>query len=414
MHGNLPWFCSNGYATVFSSRRSMARMPRIVDFQSADEPRDVVHQIVQTLAEGKLVGLPTETGYVAAAHSLHSAGPERLAAVRRQLGSPRLVMVLKHPQESLDFVPQMGPLGRKLTRRFWPGPVTLLFEEPGESSASESSRRGDSSARGLAGALPASVHRELVSADGLALRVPAHELTWSVLRLLPSPLLAAGENHVTGGCYATAGALAAAACDALEMVVDAGPPRYDRPTTLVRVGRDKWDVASEGVVTRRTLNRLAGKMYLFVCTGNTCRSPMAEGIFRKLLSERLKCPEDELVDRGYMIASAGVAAAPGNPPSPEAVEILVDRGVDLRGHESQPVTPQLLSQADQIFTMTRSHRDFLVREFPEAASRVKLLARDGSDIIDPIGSGIEEYRRCADQIEADLKHIVADLPAPRN
>src|SRR5579863_9390616 len=126
-------------------------------------------------------------------------------------------------------------------------------------------------------------------------------------------------------------------------------------------------------------------MYLFVCTGNTCRSPMAEGIFRKLLSERLSCPEDELVDRGFMVASAGVAAAPGNPASPEGVEILVDRGVDLRGHESQPVTAQLLSQADQIFTMTGSHRDFLVREFPETASRVRLLARDGSDIIDPIG-----------------------------
>jgi protein-tyrosine phosphatase len=140
---------------------------------------------------------------------------------------------------------------------------------------------------------------------------------------------------------------------------------------------------------------------------------MAEGIFRKLLSERLNCPEDELVDRGFMVASAGVAAAPGNPASPEGVELLIDRGVDLRGHESQPVTPQLLSQADQIFTMTRSHRDFLVREFPDTASRVKLLARDGSDIIDPIGSGMEEYRRCAEQIEADLRQIVADvLPLP--
>jgi protein-tyrosine phosphatase len=138
---------------------------------------------------------------------------------------------------------------------------------------------------------------------------------------------------------------------------------------------------------------------------------MAEGIFRKLLSEKLKCPEDELVDRGFMVTSAGVAANVGSPPSPEGVEILSGRGVDLRGHESQPVTPQLLSQADHIFTMTRSHRDFLVREFPESAPRVKLLARDGSDIIDPIGSGLEEYRRCAGQIEADLQRIVSELPA---
>jgi protein-tyrosine phosphatase len=64
--------------------------------------------------------------------------------------------------------------------------------------------------------------------------------------------------------------------------------------------------------------------------------------------------------------------------------------------------------------MTRSHRDLLVREFPEAAPRVELLARDGSDIIDPIGSGIDEYRRCANQIEADLQHVVAEIPVPGN
>jgi protein-tyrosine phosphatase len=151
-------------------------------------------------------------------------------------------------------------------------------------------------------------------------------------------------------------------------------------------------------------------MYLFVCTGNTCRSPMAEGLFRKLLAERLKCPEDELVDRGFMVASAGVAAAHGSPPSPEAVEILADRGVDLRGHESQPVTAQLLSQADHIFTMTRSHRELLVRDFPEMAESVRLLARDGADVIDPIGAGLDEYRRCADQIEQYLQGIMAELP----
>ena len=308
----------------------------------------------------------------------------------------------------------MGLLGRKLTRRFWPGPVTLLFE-----------RSDDAAQNGLASALPASVSRELYAANGLALRLPAHELTWSVLRLLPSPLVATGENHgadhhavenqtgenrMGGTCYATAAALAAAAGDALDMVVDVGAPRYDLPTTLVRVGHDRWEVVSEGVASRRTLNRLAGNMYLFVCTGNTCRSPMAEGLFRKLLSEKLKCPEDELVDRGYMVVSAGVAAAPGQPPSPEGVEILGERGVDLRGHESQPVTPQLLSQADHIFTMTRSHRDLLVREFPDTASSVRLLARNGSDVIDPIGSGMEEYRRCADQIETELQRIVTELP----
>jgi protein-tyrosine phosphatase len=341
--------------------------------------------------------LPTETGYVAAALPLEGGAVARLAALGRRLERPRLLLALKNPLESLDYLPNMGPLGRKLTRRFWPGPVTLLFEESVES--------------GLVGALPEGVGQALCDAGGLGLRVPSHEFVWSVLRLLTAPLAVTEEANAAATIFNSAAGLATAAGDDLAFVVDAGAPRHDLPTSLVRIGPQKWDVAREGVATRRTLNRLAGSMFLFVCTGNTCRSPMAEGLFRKMLADRLKCSEDELVDRGYMVVSAGVAAGPGSPPSPEAVEILSEQGVDISGHASQPVTPQLLSQADQIFTMTRSHREILVREFPEVAPRVRLISRNGPDIIDPIGAGLKEYRRCADQIEKYVQEILAELPA---
>jgi protein-tyrosine phosphatase len=374
----------------------MPRIPKIVDYHAADDPRDLIHQIVQGLAEGEVIGLPTETGYVAAAHALQTPAGERLARIRERRGMPQAVLALKNPLESLDYVPHMGELGRKLIRRFWPGPVTLLFDDPLD--------------QGLGGALPAAIRRELSVETGLALRVPAHELIWNVLRLLPAPLIVTGETAGSKSRFPTAAGLAEFVAEDLSVVVDAGPCRYDQRTTLVRVKREGWDVVQQGVASTRTLNRLAGNMYLFVCTGNTCRSPMAEGLFRKLLAERLHCQEDDLVDRGFMVVSAGVAAGPGSPPSPEAVEILKTRGVDIRSHESQPVTPQLLSQADQIFTMTRSHRELLLQEFPEAAPRVRLLARDGSDVIDPIGAGLEEYRHCAEQIERYLHDVVAELP----
>jgi protein-tyrosine phosphatase len=136
---------------------------------------------------------------------------------------------------------------------------------------------------------------------------------------------------------------------------------------------------------------------------------MAEGLFRKVLGERLKCSEDELFDRGFMVASAGLSAHPGAPASPEAVALLTRRGIDLSGHASQPITDRLLDQTDHIYTMTAAHREALLSVRPDLHERVQLLARDHSDISDPIGGSFEVYEACQREIESHVTAIVNDL-----
>jgi protein-tyrosine phosphatase len=372
----------------------MARMPQILQLNGAEDPRDLVHRAVQQLAEGRLVGLPTETQYTVAAFALAKRAAE-LAEIGSALRADQPSLALKNQWEALDYLPMMPSLGRKLMRRFWPGPVTLLFDPPGD--------------EGILRALPAPTSSMLCRTGRFALRLQTHELVLAIMQLLPAPLVLMGETADAGPTRGPS-ELVSAVGDRLDLMIDAGPGRYAQPTSLVSVSRERWKVERASIVTERTLARLAGNLYLFVCTGNTCRSPMAEAIFRRLLAERLRCSEDDLVDKGYIVASAGMSAGLGSPPSPESVEILRDRGIDLRGHESQPVTGQLVAQADWIFTMTRGHRDYLLRDFPEAAERVRLLSREGQDVIDPIGAGIEEYRRCAAQIEQCLGPILAEIP----
>jgi protein-tyrosine phosphatase len=350
---------------------------------------------VQLLVAGHIVGFPTETVYAACAHALVGSAVEHLnRKPRGKTDHPALV--LKGLQEALDYVPHMDALGQRLARRCWPGPVTLAFDLKPDA--------------GLFSALSAEARRALAPDSRLWIRVPAHECIQEVLRLMPAPLVAASECHEHP--LLTAASLVDDFGSAVELVIDDGECRYGQPATVVGVSNGSWSVIRPGVVTETMIGRLASEVFLFVCTGNTCRSPLAEGFFRKMLADRLKCREDELADHGYMVLSAGMAAEPGLPAAHESIEVAARYGVDLRAHESQPVTQRLLEQADQIFTMTRGHRESILGAYPHLGDRVELLARDGTEIPDPIGLGEEEYEQCRAEIDRNLKIILGTLPLP--
>ena len=148
---------------------------------------------------------------------------------------------------------------------------------------------------------------------------------------------------------------------------------------------------------------------LFVCTGNTCRSPMAEWLCRKLLAERLGWPIHELEDRGVIVLSAGIAALGGGRPAGEAVEAMAALGLDLNQHETQPLDDSLVRQADVIFAMTQSHRQGIIGQWPSAMERTRLLSASGEDIPDPIGGPTERYEVCARQIRIELETHLPEL-----
>jgi protein-tyrosine phosphatase len=197
--------------------------------------------------------------------------------------------------------------------------------------------------------------------------------------------------------------------DQVQLVLNDGRSRLGQPSTVVRVEQNDLRVLRQGVVSESTLRRLASFIILLVCTGNTCRSPMAEAICRKLLAKRLGCTVAELGDRGVLVMSAGLSAMMGSRATPEAVEVVRPMGIDLADHASQPLTQQLVRHADVIWTMTRSHRRAIVEQWPESASRTAVLCRDQADVADPIGGPIEFYQQCAGQIEAELKVRIAEL-----
>lgn len=130
------------------------------------------------------------------------------------------------------------------------------------------------------------------------------------------------------------------------------------------------------------------KRVLFVCTGNTCRSPLAEVIFRALAGKM-----------NLQVSSAGTYAVPGLPASRYSQSLAQERGLDLDQHRSRPLLLQELEQADWVFAMSRSHLADVLDLCPEAKGKAFLVSHlspsqslRGRDIADPYGGGLKDYR----------------------
>jgi len=370
--------------------------PMVIDLRRTEDTRDVVHRAVQALAEGRAVAFPTETDYVIAAAARSVDAADRLRGLAApHPDEPLLTLALKSADEVLDWAPAMPPIGRRLSRRCWPGPVSMLVP--------------DDHIESLVYRLPEASRRAIVTAGRLRLRIPGHPMLAECMKMLAGPVLLAEPGD---GPAVTAADVMARADGVVAIVLDDGRTRYAQPVSTIAVEDNSFRMVRQGVVAEETVRRLSSLMVLFVCTGNTCRSPMAEGLFRQMVAERLGCRPEDLDAHGVIVGSAGVAAWGGGRASSGALETMAECGIDLTGHESQPLTESLVRQADVIWTMTNAHRAAILAQFPEAADRVAVLSPDRADVADPIGGPVEAYRQCAGQIRAHLEVRIATLGLP--
>ncbi len=368
---------------------------------------------VTALVRGGVVALPTDTLYGLSCRADRPSAQARIARMKeRRRDEPFLVLV--HDFDQLETLTERVP-PVSLLRAVWPGPVTLVLPAGPRLSPMLVGPR-----------------------DTVAVRLPARRWLRDLVAQVNAPLVSTSINRAGERPLRDPAAIAREFGPYIDLLVDGGMAPTTRasalvdltrsPPELLRSGDARVDV---GALTRhlesraasveaRPIDRPQAPPYdapmapprepfrlLFVCSGNTCRSPMAAAALRVMLADAGVGNID--------VRSAGIAAADGAPATRAALAALAHQDITLTDHRSRLVTAELLGSADLVLTMEESHAVGARRLHPEAAPRVVPLHRfqladadvdPSGAILDPYGQSDEAYAECLARIQRHLERVV--------
>jgi len=419
-------------------------MPKILDWRKTEDPRDVIHTAVQALAEGHLVAFPNDGHYIVAASGLRGQAISKLKPLtvsNHTHPGPHAFLMMRSIHEVQDYCPKLSEVAIRIGQRCWPGPVDLVLEDmPGEN---------------LIRSLPNETRELILGTDNLfGVSCPRHEAVQQVARLTAGPLIIAPVFRAIPSILKIAerGSHSPKADhenfelatetshipEEVAFVVDSGLIERQGPSTLVRVQGNRCEVLREGLMTIENLSASTSFTILLVCTGNTCRSPMAEVMLRSKLNIRVAsqgsildaasasvdihsksqaasnkisapAPENQNDYFTFRVISAGVSAQPGGPASDGAMLAMQERGLNLQDHQSRTISQGLLERSDLILTMTSNHRQAILSRWPQVIAKTFCLAPTGVDVSDPYGGPVEAYRKCAVRIDQFLDAWINQL-----
>lgn len=329
-------------------------------------------EAAEIIKSGGLVIIPTETVYGIAADSFNQKAIERLSEIKKRPKDKPFALAIDKIEEVGELAKEVPVAAYKLIHKFWPGPLTIILK--GINQPTVGLRMPDNQ-----------IALKVISEVGRAIALPSANLAG-----LPAP-----ENF----------AAAIKDLDGLvDLAIDTGALKIGVESTIVDLTAKLPQITRLGAISDEEINKvIAKKNVLFVCTGNTCRSVIAEALLKKMLRDNKR---DDVE-----VSSAGVTAVSGIGASQSAKEILAREGINVSAHVSQEATKEILRKSDLILVMERTHESAILKLAPEVKNRVFLLKEfakideNNLDIEDPMGKSAEFYEKTFASIKEALERV---------
>lgn len=352
----------------------MSYKTKIITINSAMPQPERIAEAAHVIRQGGLVIFPTETVYGIAADANNPAAIDRLTQIKQRSADKRYSILVAHRGVVDNYSFYKEPNLYKVIDKYWPGPLTVILPSRNPMEETVGIRMPDHT-----------IALKLVEESGCTIAAPSANLEGKKPPMNVTQALEDLDGLV-------------------DLAIDGGPVDFGISSTIVDFTKATPKVIRDGVISQQDVDRTVNrKCVLFVCTGNSCRSVMAEYLLKAKLIGR----ED------VEVLSAGTNVYFKSPASHETMAVLREQGINAGVHMSRQLGQIMLRKADLIFAMTRGHRTQILEMVPAVEKRVYLLKEfgdkhnfeAGSDVPDPIGQGHAEYHECLLTIKEAIDKI---------